>query len=147
VPEPSPQTFSRCIQVSNQLFVAGITANSPAGIEDGDSMYEQTRAVYRKIRHLIEAAGGAMDDIVRQLIFVTDISRREEVLRARREFFTGDYPASARVEVTALAMPGLLVEIEATVIHWIITSVVIPRRLADRHATFGHGSSRRSAHR
>src|SRR5262245_55970816 len=90
VPEPPPETFSRCIQVGNQLFVAGITANSPTGVEGGDNMYEQTRAVYRKIRHLIEAAGGRMDDIVRQLIFVTDISRREDVLRARREVFTGD---------------------------------------------------------
>ncbi len=116
MPEPPPQTFSRCIQVGNQLFVAGITANSPTGVEGGDSMYDQTLAVYRKIRYLVEAAGGTMDDIVRQLIFVTDISRREEVLRARREFFTGDFPASTQVEVTALAMPGLLVEIEVTAI-------------------------------
>ena len=116
VPEPPPQTFSRCIQVGNQLFVAGVTANSPTGIEGGDSMYEQTRVVYRRIRHLVEAAGGTMDDIVRQLIFVTDISRRDDVLRARREFFTGDFPASTQVEVTALAAPGLLVEIEVTAI-------------------------------
>lgn len=116
MPEPPPQTFSRCIQVGNQLFVAGITANSPTGVEGGDSMYDQTLAVYRKIRYLVEAAGGTMDDIVRQLIFVIDISRREEVLRARREFFTGDFPASTQVEVTALAMPGLLVEIEVTAI-------------------------------
>jgi 2-iminobutanoate/2-iminopropanoate deaminase len=116
VPEPPPKTFSRCVQVGDQLFVAGITATSPTGIEGGDSMHEQTRAVYRKIRHLVEAAGGTMDDIVRQLIFVTDISRRDEVLRARREFFTGDFPASTQVQVTALAMPGLLVEIEVTAV-------------------------------
>jgi len=116
VPEPPPQTFSRCIQVGDQLFVAGITANSPTGIEGGDSMYEQARAVYRKIRHLVEAAGGTMDDIVRQLIFVTDISRRDEVLRARREFFSGDFPASTLVEVTALVVPSLLVEIEVTAV-------------------------------
>ena len=113
VPEPPPQTFSRCIQVGNQLFVAGITANSPTGIEGGESMYEQTLAVYRKIRYLMEAAGGTMDDIVRQLIFVTDISRRDEVLRARREFFTGDFPASTLVQVAALADLSLKVEIEA----------------------------------
>jgi 2-iminobutanoate/2-iminopropanoate deaminase len=116
VPEPPPETFSRCIQVGNQLFVAGITANSPAGIEGGDSMYEQTRAIYRKIGHVVEAAGGSMNDIVRQLVFVTDISRRDEVIRARREFFSGDFPASTQVEVTALAAPGLLVEIEVTAI-------------------------------
>jgi enamine deaminase RidA (YjgF/YER057c/UK114 family) len=116
VPEPPPQTFSRCIQVGDQLFVAGITANSPTGIEGGDSMYEQTLAVYRKIRYLVEAAGGTMNDIVRQVIFVTDISRRDEIIRARREFFTGDFPVSTQVEVSALVVPGLLVEIEVTAI-------------------------------
>ena len=54
VPEPPPGTFSRAIQVGNQLFVAGMTANSPAGIEGGDSMYEQTSAVFRKIKHLVD---------------------------------------------------------------------------------------------
>lgn len=93
-----------------------MTANSPNGIEGADSMYEQTLAVYRKIRFLVEAAGGTMDDVVRQLIFVTDISRRDEILRARREFFTGDFPVSTQVEVTSLARPGLLVEIEVTAI-------------------------------
>jgi len=46
-------------------------------------------------------------------IFVTDISRREEVWRARREFFTGNFPASTLVQVAALADPSLKVEIEA----------------------------------
>jgi enamine deaminase RidA (YjgF/YER057c/UK114 family) len=64
----------------------------------------------------MEAAGGTMDDIVKVLIFVTDIKRREEVWKARREFFTGDFPASTLVEARALAAPELLVEVEATAI-------------------------------
>ena len=116
VPEPPPGTFSRAIQVGNQLFVAGMTANSPAGIEGGDSMYEQTRAVFRKIRHLVEAAGGSMNDIVKMTGFVTDISRREEYLKARQGFFTADPPASTLVEITALAAPGLIVEVEVQAI-------------------------------
>jgi enamine deaminase RidA (YjgF/YER057c/UK114 family) len=116
VPEPPPQTFSRCIVAGDHVFVAGITAGSPTGIQGGDSMYEQSKAVFTKIRHLLEAAGGRMDDIVRLLVFVTDISRREEILRARREFFTGDFPASTLVEVKALVAPGLLVEVEATAV-------------------------------
>ena len=68
VPEPPPGTFSRAIQVGAQLFVAGMTANSPSGIEGGDSMYEQTRAVFRKIQHLVHAAGGTMNDIVKMTV-------------------------------------------------------------------------------
>jgi enamine deaminase RidA (YjgF/YER057c/UK114 family) len=47
---------------------------------------------------------------------VTDITRREEVWKARREVFTGDFPVSTLVEVSALAAPELLVEIEAVAI-------------------------------
>ena len=61
----------------------------------------------------MEAAGGRMDDIVKVQIFVTDITRREEVWQTRREFFSGDFPVSTLVEVRALAAPELLVEVEA----------------------------------
>jgi 2-iminobutanoate/2-iminopropanoate deaminase len=116
VPEPPPGTFSRAIQVGNQLFVAGMTANSPRGIEGGDSMYEQTRAVFTKIEHLVEAAGGTMNDIVKMTGFITDIAKRDDYLRARRDFFTSDPPASTLVEVTALAAPGLMIEVEVMAI-------------------------------
>jgi enamine deaminase RidA (YjgF/YER057c/UK114 family) len=79
VPEPAPGTFSRAIQVGNPLFVAGMTANSPDGVEGGDSMYEQTRAVFRKIQRLVEAAGGRMNDIVKMTGFVTDMSNATSI--------------------------------------------------------------------
>jgi len=116
VPEPPPGTFSRAIQVGDQLFVAGMTANSPSGIEGGDSMYDQTRAVFTKIKHLVEAAGGMMNDIVKMTGFITDIAKRDDYLRARRDFFTSDPPASTLVEVTALAAPGLMIEVEVMAI-------------------------------
>ena len=54
-----------------------------------------------------------MNDVVKLTIFVTDIKQNSGVWRARREFFTGDFPASSLVEVRALALPEILVEIEA----------------------------------
>jgi 2-iminobutanoate/2-iminopropanoate deaminase len=116
VPEPPPGTFSRAIQVGDQLFVAGMTASSASGVEGGDSMYEQTRAVFTKIRHLVEAAGGTMNDVARMTGFIIDIKRREEYSRARRDYFSADPPASTLVEVTALAAPGLLIEVEVLAI-------------------------------
>jgi 2-iminobutanoate/2-iminopropanoate deaminase len=113
VPEPPPQTWSNCLVVGNQVYIAGMVARSGAQLLGGDSMYEQARAVFGKIKHLMEAAGGRMEDIVKVQIFVTDIKRREEVWKARREVFTGDFPVSTLVEVSALAAPDLLVEVEA----------------------------------
>ena len=66
-----------------------------------------------RIRHLVEAAGGTMNDVVKLGVFTTDISERMEISRARREFFTGDFPCATLVEVRALVDPKLLVEIEA----------------------------------
>ena len=116
VPEPPPQTWSNCLVVGNQVFVAGMIARDGDKVLGGDSMYEQAKVIFGKIKHLMEAAGGRMDDIVKVQIFVTDIKRREEVWRARREAFTGDFPVSTLVEVRALAAPEILVEVEAVAI-------------------------------
>jgi len=116
VPDPPPQTWSNCLVVDNQVFIAGMTARTGKEIVGGSSMYKQSHAIFSKIKYYMEAAGGCMDDIVKVDIFVTDIKRREEVWQARREFFTGDFPVSTLVEVRALAIPELLVEIEAVAI-------------------------------
>ena len=114
VSEPPPETWSNCLVAGDRVFVAGMTARGAdfKPLADMDE-YEQAKACLAKIRHLIEAAGGSMADIVRVNIFVTDIRNREEVWRARREFFSGDFPVSTLVEVSALAAPEMNVEIEA----------------------------------
>jgi len=78
------------------------------------STYSQAKEIFTKIKHLVEAAGGKMNDVIRVDIYVTDIKQREEVWKARREFFTGDFPTSTLVEVRALATPQLVVEVNAT---------------------------------
>jgi 2-iminobutanoate/2-iminopropanoate deaminase len=114
VKEAPPGTWSNCRVHGNQIFVAGMTASDGQGGMLGDgSMYSQAKETFTKIKHLIEAAGGVMNDIIRVDIYVTDIRQREEVWKARREFFTGDFPTSTLVEVRALATPQLLVEVNA----------------------------------
>jgi 2-iminobutanoate/2-iminopropanoate deaminase len=109
VAEPAPGTWSNCLVVGGVAYLAGMTAQ---GSDFGDE-YTQAKAIFTKIRHLVEAAGGSMAEIVKVTIFVTDISQREKVWQARREFFTGNFPASTLVQVAALANPSLKVEIEA----------------------------------
>jgi enamine deaminase RidA (YjgF/YER057c/UK114 family) len=113
VQDPPPQTWSNCLVVGNQVFIAGMTSRTGAETVGGASMYEQARAIFAKIQHLMEAADGRMDDIVKVVIYVTDIKRREEVWQARREVFSGDFPVSTLIEIRALAAPDLLVEIDA----------------------------------
>jgi enamine deaminase RidA (YjgF/YER057c/UK114 family) len=114
VPEPPPGTWSNCKVVGERVYIAGLVSGYAGGvIAGGADTYQQARLIFAKMRHLVEAAGGVMDDIVKVTIYVTDISRREEVWRARAEVFSGDFPCSTLVQVAALAVPGLLVEIDA----------------------------------
>jgi len=108
VAEPPAGTWSNCLVVNGIAYLAGMTARGA----DGDE-YAQAKVIFAKIRHLLEAAGGSMADVVKVTIFVTDITQREKVWQARREFFTGNFPASTLVQVAALADPLLKVEIEA----------------------------------
>jgi len=115
VKEAPPGTWSNCRVYGNQVFIAGMTAGDGIGGFIGDgSTFSQAKETFTKIKHLIEAAGGTMNDIIRVDIYVTDIKQREEVWKARREFFTGDFPTSTLVEVRALATPQQHVEITAT---------------------------------
>ncbi len=112
-PEPPPGTWSNCLVVNGVAYVAGLVARGGDGkVVEGDE-YHQAKAIFAKMRGLIEAAGGAMSDVVKVVIFVTDIKNREKVWRARQEVFAGDFPVSTLVEVAALASPDLKVEIEA----------------------------------
>ena len=110
VPEPQPGTWSNCLVAGGIAYVAGMTASGGHLTDE----YTQAKAIFTKIRHLVEAAGGNMADITTVTIFVTDIKEREKVWRARREFFSGNFPASTLVQVAALATPALKVEINAT---------------------------------
>jgi 2-iminobutanoate/2-iminopropanoate deaminase len=96
------------------LFISGTVSRAPDGVTiQGSNEYEQTKIIFGKMRHLVEAAGGAMSDVVKMTIYVVNIKQNTEVWRARQEFFTGDFPCSTLVEVRSLATPDILVEIEA----------------------------------
>lgn len=112
--EPPEGTWSNCLVAGGHVYIAGMTSRSPEFDQvDGSNAYEQAQIIFRKIKALIEAAGGTMADIVKLNVFVTDINDRNHVWDARREFFEGDFPVSTLVEVAGLAHPEMMVEIEA----------------------------------
>ena len=114
VAEAAPGLWSNCIRAGDFLVIAGQVARPLDGGKTlvGSNEYEQTKQIFSRIKSICEAAGGSLDDIVKMTIFMVDIKNNTEVWRARREFFTGDFPASTLVEVRSLAGPETLVEIE-----------------------------------
>ena len=114
VPELGPESLSNCKKISDQVFISRMVSwDKNQKVIGGNSAYEQARTVFSYIKSLMEAAGGHMDDIIKITMYVTDMRYQPDIWRARREFFTGDYPCSTLVCVAALFHPELLVEIEA----------------------------------
>ena len=118
VPEPNPAIFDNCRVVGDTVYMAGMTAgDGKGGAIGGDSMYEQARACFRKIKDLVEAAGGSLGDVMKMTIYVTDMAGRPDLGRARNEYFPpGQGPCSTLVEVKSLAQPGLKIEVDATAV-------------------------------
>lgn len=108
--------YSRAVLIGNHLEVSGTVAANESGTVGKGDFYLQTRFIIQKIESVLKQAGFTLEDVVRTRIFVTDISKWEEVGRAHGEFFKNIKPATSMVEVSALIDPEYLVEIEVTAI-------------------------------
>lgn len=109
--------YSRAVRIGNVIEVAGTTAVDENGeVVRLNDPYEQTRYALAKIEKALIQAGASMKDVVRTRMFVTDISKWEEIGRAHGEFFKEIKPAASMIEVKGLIDPELLVEIEVTAI-------------------------------
>jgi enamine deaminase RidA (YjgF/YER057c/UK114 family) len=108
--------YSRAVRIGNIVEVAGTTAVDGSTMIGEGSAYEQTKFILQKIEKALQQAGSSMQDVVRTRVYVTDISKWEEVGKAHGEIFHTIKPASAMVEVSALIDSRMLVEIEVTAI-------------------------------
>ena len=102
--------YSRAVRVGNQIHVSGTTARPP---DDEKDAYGQAIAAMKIIGKALDDAGASFSDVVRTVVYVTDMADADKITRAHREVFGDIRPASTLVAVAALLQPSHLVEIEA----------------------------------
>ncbi len=106
--------YTDAVRSGGLLFLSGIV---PIDVEaklvgEGD-VVEQTRQIFRNMELVLRAAGCTFADVVKLTSFLLDANDRAKINPVRQEFFGDARPASTLVEVSALAVPGALLEIEA----------------------------------
>lgn len=116
-PDLPSASWTNGYRIGQEVVVSGMTAHpaTQQAVANGQAMpvYEQTLRVLRKLESLVQAAGGHKHNIVKTVVYLTDIGDKDEVGRARRVFFEGVYPCSTLVAVEALVFPELRVEVDA----------------------------------
>ena len=108
--------YVRTIRSGPFVFVSGTTSLNSKGQVQGKNAAEQTTITMRKIEAGLKSAGARLADLARTTIYVTDIRDMAAVSKALGKSLKGSVVTSTLVGVTALAVPGLLVEIEATAV-------------------------------
>ena len=108
--------YARTIKSGQFVFVSGTTSLDARGRVQGKDVAQQTLITMRKIEAGLKSAGATLRDLTRLTIFVTDIRDMGAVSSALAKSLKGVKVTSTLVAVSALAVPGLLVEIEATAI-------------------------------
>jgi enamine deaminase RidA (YjgF/YER057c/UK114 family) len=115
-PSPWEELFgySRVVSAGPLVVISGTTAVDPSGCVIGVTPYEQAVEAFRKMIAELARVGLGIDSVIQTRMYVTDISRGDEVGRAHAEAFGEVRPASTMVEVSGLIDPRMLVEVELT---------------------------------
>ena len=108
--------YARTVKNGPLVFVSGTTSLDAKGRVQGKDAAQQTAVTMRKIEAALKSAGATLKDLVRLTIFVTDIRDMGAVSKALAKALKGSVVSSTLVAVSALAVPGLLVEIESTAV-------------------------------
>lgn len=100
-----------------QIFVSGVQApkdNNHRVVTD--DVEEQTKLVFEDIKMILNLAGATLDDVVKAVIYITDMKDFDKISAIRGEYFKNSQPVSTLVEVNGMTREGAKIEIEVTAI-------------------------------
>jgi 2-iminobutanoate/2-iminopropanoate deaminase len=113
LPEPISH-YADAVLADGVLYVSGIVPVSEDGVLVGaGDVVAQARRVFELLARVLAAAGAGPGDVAKVTVFLVDVDDRPRINPVRQEFFGSSRPASTLVEVSRLAVPGALLEVEA----------------------------------
>lgn len=109
-----PYRISLGLRVGDLLFLSGQAAIDPTGEVVGVGDFDrQAEQVFANLETVLQLGGASLADVVKVTIYLTDMSHFPKIVELRGRYFTPPYPADTLVEVRALALPELMIEIDA----------------------------------
>jgi reactive intermediate/imine deaminase len=114
-PDPyEPFRLALGYRVGDMLYISGQAAISPEGEVVGAGDFDrQAEQVFANLDRVLKAGGSSLENVVKVTIFLTDMGNFGKIVELRGKYFTPPYPADTIVEITSLALPELMIEIEA----------------------------------
>ena len=105
--------YTDAVRAGNLLFVSGCVPVDVDGRLVGGDVVAQARQVFANVGAILGAGGATFADVVKVTVYLIDIDDRVRINSVREEVFGDTRPASTLVEVSALAIPGAKLEVEA----------------------------------
>ena len=106
--------YTDAVRFGDLLFVSGIAPTDARGqVVGGTDVVAQTEQIFVNMKKILDAAGATFADVLKVTVLLTDIADRTLINPVRQKYFGTARPASTLFEVSALAIPGMKVEIEA----------------------------------
>ena len=108
-----PFGFTNCVRFDDVLYLSGISAIDPEGKVASTDIETQTRETYRNIQKVLRAAGSDLDQILQMTSFIVDLPNNGSgYVATRKKILTRPTYTSATIGVSALMIPGLLLEVQ-----------------------------------
>ena len=115
---PAGPTYARAVKAGDTMYISGCTARGTDA--EGGPPLDQLRVTLGRIVKIVEAEGGRPEDIVKFTTFVTSMSDWYPIADDQKALYAGHFqgqnPADSLVELSALPLPGLSIELEALVV-------------------------------
>jgi enamine deaminase RidA (YjgF/YER057c/UK114 family) len=110
-----PFGFTNGVRHGDVLYLSGISALDPQGQVIGADIEAQTIQTYRNIEQVLRAGGSGLDQILQMTSFVVDLGKNGKgYVETRKKILTSPTYTSATIGVSALMVPGLLLEVQCT---------------------------------